>query len=559
LKPKILIIGIDGVGLDLAQKFVDSGDMPNLATLMASGWRAPLLSTNPPTTLPAWTSFMTGAFPSSHGLTDFTVRDGYRVRFVGAGDRRLPTLFQHLESCGLTAGSAWFPATYPPENLSGYQISGWDSPVTAVGNPSFVHPSSLHEELYAQFGGDHLSFDTIDEFNNDSDWYLKTAIALPKRVERRAEMATWLMQRHPVDVAAFYFGEADTAAHHFWAFFDRDSPRRPHHFDSTLGLVLRNVYRALDEAIGRLTESAGSQASVVLLSDHGSGGASDVALYLNRALENAGLLSFKPTGLFGTNSQTLRGKLPGLLPPTIRRALFRFGGGIAPSLAESRLRFGAIDFKQTSAFSEELNYSPSIWFNQLGREPQGLVPHRDRTRLSKAVERTVLELLSPTGEKLVKRAIRREEIHHGRHINLFPDMILELNPISGYIPACLPSDGQSGPAVSRIAQSGLLGRKGRSLPGCHIREGILVARGAGIPENVLGKASIEDVAPLITNLCSVASAKWFEGNSPLVSGKKKQPGPSQKYPATESPRSGYTAEEEQILAKRLMRLGYLEE
>ena len=74
---------------------------------------------------------MTGASPSEHGVPDFTVRQGYGVRFVGASLRALPTLFQHVESQGLTAGAAWFPATYPPEHLKGFQISGWDSPITA--------------------------------------------------------------------------------------------------------------------------------------------------------------------------------------------------------------------------------------------------------------------------------------------------------------------------------------------------------------------------------------------------------------------------------------------
>ncbi|MBW2277575.1 MAG: hypothetical protein JRF63_08795, partial [Deltaproteobacteria bacterium] len=61
-----------------------------------------------------------------------------------------------------------------------------------------------------------------------------TADALQRHIARRAEMASWLLHEHPVDVAAFYFGEADTAAHHFWAFHDPASPRRPAEVDPRL-------------------------------------------------------------------------------------------------------------------------------------------------------------------------------------------------------------------------------------------------------------------------------------------------------------------------------------
>jgi predicted AlkP superfamily phosphohydrolase/phosphomutase len=556
---KILIIGLDGVGLDLVNQFAREGCVPHLAALMAKGIRSSLASTTPPMTLPAWTSFMTGAAPSSHGLPDFTIRSGYRVRFAGAASRRLPTLFSHLESCGLTASAAWFPATYPPLRLRGYNISGWDSPVTARGDRSFVYPPDLHDKLVKKFGGDHLDFDTIDEFREDGDWYVRTAEALPKRIYRRAEMAEWLLKNKPTDIAAFYFGEADTAAHHFWAFHDPNSPRRPPAFEPQLVNTLKSVYSALDDAVGRLVEAADAEA-VVVLSDHGSGGTSDIAVHLNRMLESAGLLVFKRRNRSPVKTETLRSLAPGMIPPKWRRTLFRIAGGVAPALAESHLRFSGIDWKNTVAFSEELTYSPSVWFNQVGREPKGFLPYRNRENAALAVEKAAMALTSPDGYPLVKRVIRREDLHRGPYAHLFADLSIEFHRPNGYAPVCLPSRGTPGEPVSLLKGAQLLGRKGRSLPGCHTPHGILIATGQNIPVNTNISANIIDVAPLVTALAGVPKAPWFEGNEvidlPQVQDRIKKSYPEDTQPASSVP--GYSPSEERIVAERLKRLGYLE-
>ncbi len=556
---KILIIGLDGVGLDLVEQFASQGSVPNLTELMSRGIRSPLGSTTPPMTLPAWTSFMTGAAPSSHGLPDFTIRSGYRVKFAGASSRRLPTLFSHLENCGLTASAAWFPATYPPIPLTGYHISGWDSPVTAKGDRSFVYPPDLHNELVEKFGGDHLAFDTIDEFREDRDWYAQTANALPKRIQRRVEMAEWLIANRPTDIAAFYFGEADTASHHFWAFHDPNSPRRPDTFDPLLENTLKTVYAALDDGVGRLVKAANPEA-VVILSDHGSGGASNVAVHLNRMLESAGLLTFKSRPRSFMSTEALRSKAPGMIPPAWRRTLFRMAGGLAPAVAESKLRFSGIDWKNTVAFSEELTYSPSVWFNQLGREPKGVLPARNRVNAALAVERAAMALTSTDGSSLVKRVIRREDLHRGPYAHRFADLCIEFNQPNGYTPVCLPSRGKPGDSVSVLKGAQLLGRKGRSLPGCHTPHGILIATGNSIPANTTVSASIVDVAPMITALAGVPRAPWFEGRD-IADPSQVQHSSDTSHTAAIPPSSqvpGYSAAEERIVAERLKRLGYLE-
>ncbi len=560
-KPSLLLIGLDGVGPEILDPLVEAGDLPNLSRLMDKGAYGPLRSTTPPTTFPAWSSFLTGAEPSSHGIPDFTIRKGYRISFAGAADRRAPTWMEHLESLGLRVGVAWFPMTYPPLPLCGYHISGWDSPVTSRGDSSFVHPGALHTDLATRFGEEHLSFDTIDEFSDTDNWHIATAGALLERIEKRTEIALHMLANYPVDVAAFYFGQTDTAAHHFFAFHDPASPRRPETFDPRLSHALRNVYIAADEAVGRLVDAVGDDTTVMVMSDHGSGGSSDIAIYLNRMLQRAGLLEFRSAGRQGIDPSFIRGKAVGLLPRRLRRPLFRFSKGLVPALVESQLRMGGIDWSRTVAFSEEINYAPSIWFNQLGREPDGAMPFAEREHIASRVEEAALGLATPDGARLVHSVIRREEIHHGAHLHRFPDLILELANVDGFTPVCLSSRARNGNPVERLESDAMLGRKGRSMPGCHTPDGILMLNGPGVPQKQIEGARIHDVPMLICAATNTPAAPWFEGTSPhglMKPPKEKKTDRSNDLVSKETTRS-YTRAQEKVVAERLRRLGYFED
>lgn len=559
-KPRVLILGLDGLDPLLVERFAANGALPNLSRLMTRGVWGPLRSTTPATTLPAWTSFLTGASPSFHGVPDFTMRLGYSVQFVGAGHRELPTVFEHLEARGLTTGAAWFPATFPPTRLRGYMISGWDSPVTSAGDESFVWPRVLHAELDRNLGGAHLLFDAVDEFADETSWYLRAAKALRRSVRRRMRVARYLLERHRVDVAAFYFGETDTAAHHYWAFHDPGSPRRPASFEPALANVIRDTYHAVDEAVGELVTTAGEQAAVVVLSDHGSGGSSDLAIHLNRMLEQAGLLRFGGGPSMLVRPRFLRGVAPSMIPPRLRRAAFRLAGGLAPALAESMIRFGGIDWSRTRAFSEELSYAPAVWINQRGRDPGGVVPVAGCEAVVREVEAASENVTAPDGSPLIRRVWRRDELYPGPQSERFPDLVLELERPGGYIPACLPSQGRPGEVVSRLSGKELLGRKGRSLPGCHTPLGTVIVAAEGLQQGRVEGARLEHVAPVVAALAGVEAAGWFEAEPPAP-----LPRPAsatgQWSPEAQHRSAGpesYDAEEERIVAERLRALGYLE-
>ncbi|HHH29027.1 MAG TPA: hypothetical protein ENK57_11885, partial [Polyangiaceae bacterium] len=468
-----LLIGLDGADVDVIDALGES-QLPAIHALMQRGAWARLVSVQPPATLPNWTTLLTGLDPGEHGVFDFTTRNGYRVAFTGGTVREAPTLAARLDRMGRRCACIGFPGTWPPERLErGAFVSGWDSPVAFEADRSFVHPPELHDAIHARFGP--MRFDDVDELGvQQPGWHGRLPELLEQRVHRKTELARWLLGREPWDLFMFYFGESDTGAHHLWAFHDPGSPRhRPGGLDS-----LARVYRALDRAVARLVAEAGPDVEVTLVSDHGSGGSGDTVLYLNRVLEDAGLLV--STRLGGRLMSRAKDVALTKLGPRTRQALFSLAGRALPGFVESRARFGGIRWAKTQAFSDELGYFPAIHLNVRGREPEGVVEPSDVPALRERIREHLLALKNPfTGERVVDRVWSREELYRGPYVDRAPDLLLGMCLDRGYSYNIMPSAGApiGGGAWRKLRRDEHLGRKGRSLAGSHRDRGLFVAAG----------------------------------------------------------------------------------
>ncbi|MFN2185295.1 MAG: alkaline phosphatase family protein, partial [Anaerolineae bacterium] len=83
---KVLVIGLDGVTLDLLGPWIEAGELPNLQKLIQEGASGKLRSTLPPISSSSWSSFATGVNPGKHGLVDFVYpgADSYKVSMINA-------------------------------------------------------------------------------------------------------------------------------------------------------------------------------------------------------------------------------------------------------------------------------------------------------------------------------------------------------------------------------------------------------------------------------------------------------------------------------------------
>lgn len=458
-----LVVGWDGADWDLVQS-LGRERLPRLFELFDKSEHGRLQSIPPYATLPNWLSFLTGKNPGEHGVFDFARRQGYQVLLDGARQRATSTWIEQADRYGQRCALIAFPGTWPPAQLQhGVWMSGWDSPVAFEADASYVFPQSLFSEVVKQFGPQR--FDDADQWNaNDGPWLERLADHLIHKIRRKRDLGLWLLRRQKWDVFAIYFGESDTASHFLWHVHDAHSPRRPPHVSAELGRGLSKVYEALDESLGALIEASGQHARVALASDHGSGGSSTRVLHLNKLLEEAGWLTFKKSAWQALKKGAR--KTVGLAPPRARHFAFQHANRWAGRF-ESKVRFGNIHMPRTLAFSDELNYFPSISWNIKGREPHGVIQPSERDAAFNKVHELLIQLSDPeTGERVVKNIWRREDLFKGPWVDSAPDVIIEFNLKNGYSYNLMPSVSKS-PVWERLDPDDYGGRKGRCLPGSH--------------------------------------------------------------------------------------------
>lgn len=150
-KPKLVIIGFDGMDPDLVREYMAAGQLPNLARVMKAGGLYDLDTTVSPESPTAWASFATGANPGKHNIYDFLVRDTQTyMPDLGMVARTPPTFLWNWiptskpkvtslrggTSFWVTAGTAGVrssiltvPITFPPEDVpNGELLSGLPLP-----------------------------------------------------------------------------------------------------------------------------------------------------------------------------------------------------------------------------------------------------------------------------------------------------------------------------------------------------------------------------------------------------------------------------------------------
>ncbi len=557
----IAIVGLDGATWDLAGPFMEAGDMPALTTIVRDGASGVLRSTIPPVTFPAWSSFLTGTNPGRHGIFDFSRRvpGTYEIAFVTSRDRKVPTMWRVLSDAGRRVAVLGVPTTYPPEPVNGVLVGGFDSPVATGIDGSFVHPRTFYAEMVAAVGP--YTITDFQELRIGPGWH---AAALPKilaAVERKRDLARWVLDRECWDVFMVLFGEADTASHHFWMFADPASPRYDAERAKELGRALRDVYRRLDDALGAIVAALPAGATVVVASDHGFGGAGTALVRVNRWLADAGFLRFRRgAGALPARAVRLarRLALTGLPRGLQERAVRRTGRGVARRL-EGWSRLGAIDMGRTAAFSEELNYAPSIWLNVRGRDPLGTVaPGPEYDTVVARVRDALLAWRHPvTAAPIVRAVHRRDEIYDGPCVDAAPDVILELASTDGYSAVCMPSTGREHAAVECLPPGEYVGGKGGGMNGSHRREGMWAIRGPAVAAGVSADATITDVAPTVLHLAGVPVPPWMEGE--LLAGVAGERVTADETPAAPEPAMGDVAGPgDDELWRRLAALGYLD-
>lgn len=573
---RVLVFGIDGATFDLLRPWMEEGSLPNLAAIARNGASGELRSTIPPSSAPAWTSFMTGMNPGKHGVYGFTRVEpnaGYAIKVNSGATRRARTVWQFLTEQGRRSVVLNVPMTYPPDPIDGLVVTGIDTPGL---ESQFTYPPELRHEI----------FRLLPDYILDVRSWGVTAVGkrrahilddILRMVDVRRRLAVHLMTTRPWDLFTIVFTASDRAQHFFWRFLEPTHPlydpaEGPRYHDAIL-----RVHQEIDKALGEMLACCGEETTVLVMSDHGFGPQHRL-FRINQWLIENGFLRLGYTtsnGLVPSPSSAAQkwfylglGRLVRLarsaLADTTKDRLKR----LFPHLRQrvvSQILFSGVDWSTTQAY-HTAEFPGSIRVNLKGREVKGVVePGAEYESVCKAIRSGLEGYVDPdTGKRVVQRVFRREELYWGPYLDIAPDLIVELADygytFDWYMPITPNGTRDDLPVVDALTGDYAVNC------GYHRPNGILMLCGADIRKGVhLHPAQIYDVTPTVMYLLGLPIPAEMDGRVLMESIKAdrldRQPiersGPTSASTETLAPGQVYSEEEAEAIVDRLRSLGYL--
>jgi len=361
---RVFVLGLDGATFDLIGPWLERGELPNLRSFLdRSAWGI-LESVVPPMSPPAWMSAVTGVNPGKHAIYDWYRRLPNSRALVSETSKSLRTkaVWTLLSEAEHPVGVINVPLTDPPAVVNGFMISG----MPHTDPEGYTYPRELRGTLGGYMTdsmGDHLEEDNADELLEK----------LMKIHRERVRVTLDLMKERPWDLFWVVFTVTDRVQHFYWKFMDENHPDYDPAAPQRLKDAIFDMWKTVDESVGRILEAMPPDATVILMSDHGFG-----PIYKEVRLHNL------------VRGRDLEG------PP-----ICYTDGAIAQL----------------------------IYIDLEGRLPYGVVPREEYEETRDKIKRMLLELRDPeTGEGAVDTVYKREEIFSGRYVSKAADLVAVEKP-----------------------------------------------------------------------------------------------------------------------------------
>ncbi len=458
---KVLVVGFDSAAPELFfERYLP--EMPVLESLIERGARGPLLSTNPPITVPAWSSMMSSKDPGQLGFYGFRNRrdhsyDGYQ--FANAALVKDARLWDILGNQGKRCILVGVPQTYPPRAINGEMVACFLTPST---RSIYTYPAELKEEVERVAHGyvlDVENFRTPDKESLLERVYAKT--------RKHFAVAKHLIANHAWDYFMTVEMGVDRIHHGFWSFMDPQHHK--HEPGNPFQEAIRDYYRYIDAELGELIALTPQGTVVMVVSDHGSK-RMDGGICFNEWLIKEGYLSLK--------SSPRR-------PTPIGKA--------------------EIDWKKTVAWGDG-GYYGRLFMNVRGREPEGTVDPGDYEKVRDELVAGIAEIVDHNGKKIGCRAFRPEEIY--RTVSgVAPDLIVYFGDLSWRSVGAVGMgrihtfENDTGPDEANHDWNGVVVLSG--------------SNGSAPLQGPIQGAQIYDVAPTVLDLMGVATPDDMIGRSLL--------------------------------------------
>ncbi len=562
---KVIVLGFDGVDFELAERWIRQKKLPNFHRLMTEGACGPLTSTPDAMSPSAWTSFATGKNPGKHGIYNFIDLEAgtLNLRHNDARNRDGETVWTLADRAGRRCAVLNVPMTFPVDPINGVMVAGWTAP--GIRTPGFTHPPELIRELVLNFGEINL-FPTVKKHISEGR-PLKGIESLHADFEQKRAMCERFLNMEDWDLFISFFIHTDQVQHYYWHHMDPSHPEHDPDSPKVLKEAVLEVYSRCDSLIGTVLDRMDPDTTLIVMSDHGHGPNHGTVEFLPLWLKDMGFAVDLPV------RSTLSHGLANLVKASVANGLRRVYdllnrhldvrmksrlNSLLPGLrdkVETTWRFGTYDWSRTTAF---FHYEPRI--NLKGREPYGCVePGAEYEAVRDRLINQLTDIRdAKTGERVVERVFRKEEVYHGNHLDAAPDIIIRWKK------DCVVSGLTSVRDDGRVVVTDRVHLKDHRT-GHHSPYGIFFAKGRSItPGTRLARdeASIMDLAPTVLYLIGLPVPDDMDGSvlRACIDPDFLKAHPVRTREAGQIPtqqRGRLTSEEKSLLSDHLRALGYL--
>jgi predicted AlkP superfamily phosphohydrolase/phosphomutase len=496
---KIVVIGLDGGEWNVIRPLIEKGLLPNLQKLISEGASGDLVSSIPPITPTAWSSFLTGVNPGKHSIFSYQKKhygeNSYFVKPFSCLDIKKEKLWHILSRHDKKVCFVNVPMSFPPQSVNGYMITGLMTPSNAS---NYTYPDSLRDELRQNEINYRIDIKINKEINQIENLSFREYYFLRDNAtsffddiydltENRYKAVKYLMTHKPWDFFMTVFIGMDRIQHFLWEFIEK-GPESEHE----IAKKIRKYYSYLDELIGNIVSMAGEKATIVIMSDHGFG------KYKGDFLVNKWLIDL---GFFKAEEKKYK-TLSGL-----KRILGKIGinrAAMTKVLGEKktqsiRMNIQHVDWKNTKAFCVQAH---GIHINLKGRETFGCVDRNvEYDEIRETLTKKLYALKDPvTGNPVIKKVYKKEEIYHGEEFEVAPDLVL------------LSSDSDHYGIYSTRYFSDSIFLENSWKTGDHRQNGIFIMKGPDIKNNYrVGDAKIIDLLPTILHIQGLPVPEYADG------------------------------------------------
>jgi len=459
-KSRVLVVGFDAADKDLISEWSADGSLPNFRELAErSAWG----DVKNPASLEAgsaWPSFYYGSPPAVHGQYDgirLFDSQSYAYRKYENEELAEEPIWTRLSRENLRCiliDPPYIPFTEP---FNGLAVLDWATHAPHNGADKLhlvVEPPSFQRELLENYGPDPLGGHTCDYYRPRS---LKEQIrfrdALIKRVDIKTRLALDLIERPDWDFFLSVFGECHCIGHHSWHCHDAAHPEHNPNIAEALGDPVKDVYIAIDAALGKIMDQIGDDDTCLVYISHGMGPGYSGTRLLDRILS-------KLEGMDAAKIDDLK-----------RRALIAWRGAPKPikkllgplhSVYYKRAHNkGFLPGRENRKFFEVIanDRSGGVRINLAGREARGVVqPGVEYDAIcNQLVEDLSAVTNAETNEPLAASVLKTRDVHQGDQADRLPDITVTWNRSA-------PIRIVQSPKIGRIAHPGVNARTGDHTP-----------------------------------------------------------------------------------------------